>query len=53
MYANETREREIKPLMSIRNAYEKFIIVRQGTYEHDVEGIRILTARDFFLNNKF
>ena len=49
MMSESTRERELKPLRSIRDSYEKVVVVRQGRYEADIEGIKILTAKDFFL----
>lgn len=49
MMSDRTRERELGPLRSIRDSYEKCVIVRQGRYEPDVEGIKIIQAIDFFL----
>lgn len=49
MFASETREREIAPLESIRDDHEKIVVVRQGSYGTDIDGIRIVGARDFFL----
>lgn len=49
MLSDATRERELKPLRMIRDAYEKFVVVRQGRYEADADGIKILSARQFFL----
>lgn len=49
MLASETREREVAPLKSIRDNHEKIVVVRQGSYDTDVDGIRIVSARDFFL----
>ncbi len=51
MFSPDTRERELGPLRSIRDSYEKMVVVRQGRYEADVEGIKIVAARDFFLGN--
>lgn len=53
MFSESTRERELGPLRSIRDAYEKVVVVRQGSYEPDVDGIAILSAKDFFLGNRF
>lgn len=49
MFASETREREIAPLKLIRDNHEKIVVVRQGSYDTDIDGIRIVSARDFFL----
>lgn len=52
MYAESTREREAAPLRSIRDDHEKLIVVRQGHYEDDIDGIRIVGAQDFFLRSQ-
>lgn len=49
MFSEGTRTRELAPLQSIRDAYEKIVVVRQGRYEADVAGIKIVQAKDFFL----
>lgn len=49
MFASETREREIALLKSIRDSHEKIVVVMQGSYDADVDGIRIVSAGDFFL----
>ena len=49
MFASETREREVAPLKSIRDNHEKIVVARQGSYDTDIDGIRIVNARDFFL----
>lgn len=51
MFSEGTRERELRPLRSIRDSYEKIVVVRQGRYEPDVDGIKIVSARDFFLGS--
>lgn len=48
LFAEGTRKRELDSLRSIRDNHEKAVIVRQGTYERDVDGIRILTPSEFF-----
>lgn len=53
MFSDTTRQRELSPLRSIRDSYEKVIVVRQGRYVPDVDGIRILPAKDFFLGPLF
>ena len=45
MSSQETRERELAPLRSIKSAHEKIVVVRQGSYETDVDGIKIVSAR--------
>ena len=49
MFASEAREREIAPLKSIRDNHEKIVVVWQGSYDADIDGIRIVSARDLFL----
>ena len=44
-----TRERELAPLLAIKDAYPKMVVVREGAYANDADGIRIVHARDFFL----
>lgn len=44
-----TRERELAPLRSIADNHPKWVVVRQGSYPPDVDGIRIMRAADFFL----
>lgn len=44
-----TRDRELAPLMAIKDAWPKMVVVREGAYDSDVEGIKIVKARDFFL----
>jgi predicted AAA+ superfamily ATPase len=51
MFSDTTRQRELRSLQSIRDSYEKVIVVRQGRYEPNVDGIRILPAKDFFLGS--
>lgn len=48
MYAETTRERELRPLRMIRDNQDKIVVVRQGSYEPDVDGILIKTPKDFF-----
>lgn len=44
-----TRDRELAPLRSIADNHPKWVVVRQGNYPPDVDGIRIVRAADFFL----
>lgn len=44
-----TIDRELSPLLSIRDGFEKMVVVRQGSYPGDVDGVRIVSARRFFL----
>lgn len=37
----------IAPLKSMRDNHEKILVVRQGSYGTDIDGIRIVGARDF------
>ena len=49
MAGEGTLERELAPLRSIRDNHEKRVVVRQGSYPPDVDGIRIVRAADFLL----
>lgn len=51
MFSESTRERELAPLRSIMDNHDKMVVVRQGSYEKDVDGIKIVGARDFFLDD--
>ena len=50
LMSEATRKRELDPLRAIRDAYPKLVVVREGSYEDDVDGIKIVRARDFFLD---
>ena len=45
-----TQKRELAPLRSITDNHPKWIVVRQGSYPPDVDGIQIVRATDFFLS---
>ncbi len=45
------RERELAPLRAIRDAYSKIIVVRQGSYESEIDGINIVSAKNFFCSS--
>ena len=49
LYSEKTRKREVGSLLAIPDAHEKMIVVRQGDYQSDIEGVRIIKARNFFL----
>lgn len=49
LFSEDTRAREIAPLISLKDAHRKAIVVRQGDYESDINGILIVSARQFFL----
>jgi uncharacterized protein len=51
MSSEETLQREVAPLVTLQEAFPKMIIVRSGSYPTDVNGIRIVGARDFFLGD--
>lgn len=45
----KTKERELSPLMRIKDAYPKMIITRTGYPEYDIEGIRVVDISDWLL----
>lgn len=49
MESSTTREREVAPLKSLQEEFPKMIVVRKGSYGTDIDGIAIVSARDFFL----
>lgn len=50
LYAESTLEREVSPLRSIKDNHEKWIIVGQGDYPNNIDGIRIIPIIDFLLS---
>jgi predicted AAA+ superfamily ATPase len=51
MYDKEAKARETAPLLSIKDGYEKIIIVGEGSYPTDIEGIRILNASECLMGS--
>lgn len=51
MTDESTRKREVSPLKTLQEAFPKMIVVRKGSYDDDIDGIRIVSARNFFLKN--
>ena len=49
MTSPETRERELSPLQRIPDNYEKIVIAMDTAMEQDQDGIRLLNAIDFLL----
>jgi len=45
----KTKERELSPLMRIKDAYPKMIITRTGYPEYDIEGIRVVDISEWLL----
>lgn len=50
LYGEETLERELKPLKALKDNYDKLVIVREGTYPPEIDGICILPATDYLLS---
>ena len=51
LYSPETMERELAPLRAIGDNHEKLIVVRQGSYPAEIDGIKIVAAVDFCLSS--
>lgn len=49
IFDEETRKRELAPLRSISDNYEKQLVVKREDRSYDIDGIEVLAARDFFL----
>lgn len=45
----ETKKRELDPLMKIKDAYPKMVITRTGYPEYDIEGVKIIDVTDWLL----
>ena len=43
-------ERELSPLRKIADAYPKMVVVSEGSYPTNIDGIRIVSAVDFLLH---
>jgi len=46
---DKTKERELSPLMKIKDAYPKMIITRTGYPEYDIEGVKIIDIADWLM----
>lgn len=49
MHDAKTLRRELDPLISLKNGYEKIIIAGEGRYPHDLDGVRIINASKFLI----
>ena len=50
MNSNETRERELAPLLMIRDNYEKVVLTMDKSYSNSYEGIKIINLTDWLLD---
>ena len=50
MRNEETLSRELGPLRKIGDEYRKIVVVLDGSYPSDIDGIEIVNAIDFFLH---
>ena len=42
MASEQTRERELRPMMQIRDNYEKVVLTADRTFENSADGIKIV-----------
>ena len=47
----ETRARELTPLMAVQDNYDKVVIAMEPGLERNIEGIKVIGALDFLLQN--
>ena len=45
--SSETRDREVKPLLRIADAYPKILLSRTRHEEYDLEGVRVIDIADW------
>ena len=51
MTSPETRERELAPLQKISDKYEKIVIAMDPGLTQDKDGIKIVSALDYLLDD--
>lgn len=49
--SSETLQREISPLIAIRDAYPKLLIARTRHEEYDIEGIKVIDLAHWLLDS--
>lgn len=47
----ETKKRELDPLLKIKDAYPKMVITRTGYPEYDIDGIRVVDIADWLMQS--
>ena len=52
MTALETRARELEPLMAVQDNYEKIVITMDQPLDSDINGIKVVNALDFLLDDE-
>lgn len=50
MASEQTRERELRPMMQIRDNYEKVVLTADRTFENSADEIKVVNLIDWLLD---
>lgn len=50
MFSERTKERELRPMMQIRDNYEKIILTMDNTFSNSADGVKIINLIDWLLD---